>query len=235
MVELVALVKGTFQKFKLRAEVAVLDHDATKRQKLFGVELFDLIEKQKIDIRAQIEKTMDENKSNANTTEKETKPSEGHVSQVENFLKVFQTIENEITGPLEGCRADIAKMTESNFLPLLIKRRKEEFGVEIWPIVSSPKWLHESLEGDLKKALEDDTVEKNNQLGNLMNVAIKGVVKGTKTTLTKAIGKLSPEEREVETCVMVAKEEVAVFEQKRTEKLTEIEDLVSGGTTLECC
>ena len=235
MVELVALIKGTFQKIKLRAEVAVLDHDATKRQKAFGVELFDLIEKQKIDIRAQIEKTMDENKSNTNSTEKETKTTEGDVSQVENFLKVFQTIENEITGPLEGCRADIAKMTESNFLPLLIKRRKEEFGVEIWPIVSSPKWLHESLEGDLKKALEDDTVDKNNQLGNLVNVAIKGVVKGTKTTLTKAIGKLSPEEREVETCVMVAKEEVAVFEQKRTEKLMEIEDLVSGGTTLECC
>ena len=68
-----------------------------------------------------------------------------------------------------------------------------------------------------------------------MTAALKSVVKGTKTTITKAIGKLLPEEREVEACVTVAKQEVAVYEAQKTEKLVEIEGLVSGGTTLECC
>jgi len=39
----------------------------------------------------------------------------------------------------------------------------------------------------------------------------------------------------VEACVSVAKKEIAVFEVAKTEKLTELEALVSGGTTLECC
>ena len=68
-----------------------------------------------------------------------------------------------------------------------------------------------------------------------MTTALQGVVKGTKTTLTKAIGKLSPEEREVEACVDAAKRDISVFEEKKSEMLLENEILVTGGTTLECC
>lgn len=249
MVELIALVKGTFRKFQLQAEVAVLDHDVAKRQKAFGIELYDLIEKQRVDTRAQIEKTREENGTKGTDDSASASPSE----TVESFLKIFQTIENEIRGPLEACKADVDRMTEANYLPILIQKRKEDFGVQVWPIVSEPKWLHESLEGDVRAALAEKatttstttttvngettttTTSREDQLNNFVSAAIKGVVKGTKTTITKAIGKLSPEQRELETMVKVAKDDIAIVEAQKTEKLTEIQDLVAGGTTLECC
>ena len=229
MVEFVTLLKDTFQKFKLQAEVAVLERDSTNRQRAFGVELYDLIEKQTIDMRKDIETTLEKQK------DPKVQPED-----VENVLQVFRTIENEIKGPLESCRADIegimGKEVLGNVHKMMVEKRKGDFGVEIWPIVSQPKWLHESLEQDFQKALsEQKDPETPTDLNGLMNVAIQGVVKGTKTTIAKAIGKLSPEEREVEACVSVAKKEIAVFESAKTEKLTELEALVSGGTTLECC
>ena len=225
MVELSAIVKGTVRKFQLQAEVVALEFEASKRKRAFGVELFDLIEKQRINMRAQIEKTLEE-------TESKT-PQD--VQTFEKFLTVFQTIENEIRKPLEACRTDVAKMSESHYLPILIQRRKEDFGVEIWPIVTSPKWLHESLEGDLKKAFNEKTVEQKNQLENLVKVAMHGVIKGTKTTITKAIGKLSPEQREVENLVKISKRDVAVFEEQKIAKMREMEELYLDGVTLECC
>jgi len=259
MVDFLTLLKGTFRKFQLQAEVALLDRDATNRQRAFGIELFDLIEAQRVTMRAQIEKTMEgddpksdaEEVANANTN---SQSANGSVtaSDVETVMRVFQTIENEIREPLDACRKDIQDLRHAaRGLPIpeiLLKRRKEEFGIAVWPIVSKPKWLHESLEEDLKKALADhDTKERSSDgssngskngtelLGNLVTGAIKSVVEGTKTTITKAIGKLSPEEREVEACVTIAKQEVAKFEEQKIEKLSEIEELVSGGTTLECC
>eukprot|EP00531_Pseudo-nitzschia_arenysensis_P007973 CAMPEP_0116145444 /NCGR_PEP_ID=MMETSP0329-20121206/16594_1 /TAXON_ID=697910 /ORGANISM="Pseudo-nitzschia arenysensis, Strain B593" /LENGTH=252 /DNA_ID=CAMNT_0003641045 /DNA_START=176 /DNA_END=937 /DNA_ORIENTATION=- len=252
MVEFIELVKGTFRKFQLQAEVAVLDHDVAKRQKAFGIELYDLIEKQRVDTRAQIEKTMEENSTKEGTGDSASAPS-SPAETVETFLKIFQTIENEIRGPLEACKADVDRMTEANYLPILIQKRKEDFGVQVWPIVSEPKWLHESLDGNVRAALAEQqttsttttttvngettttTATREDPLNNFVSAAIKGVVKGTKTTITKAIGKLSPEQRELETMVKVAKDDIAVVEAQKTEKLTEIQDLVAGGTTLECC
>lgn len=225
MVQISALVKGTVRKFQLQAEVVALDFDAKNRQRAFGLDLFDLIEKQRINMRAHIEKSLEES---------ENKTPED-VQTFEKFLTVFQTIENEIRKPLEACRADVAKMSESHYLPIFIQRRKEEFGVEIWPIVTSPKWLHESLEGDVKKALNENNAEQKNQLENLVKVAMHGVIKGTKTTITKAIGKLSPEQRDVENLVKIAKKDVAVFEDIKMAKMQEMEELVLDGVTLECC
>lgn len=243
MVELTALLRGTFLKFKLQAEVAVLDHESHKRQRTFGVELYDLIEKQKKDLRAEIETTIEESKSNGNGVTPE---------DMESVMKVFQTIENEIAPLLEACRADVEKL-ESNTTPLkdiLIQRRKEDLGVAVWPIVTSPKWLHETLEEELRDTLAgaetkenqtaSETASENNKnnntlAGDLLNAAIKGVAKGTKTTITKAIGRLCPKQREVEACVKVAKKDVAVIKEQKIVKLSEIEELVMTGNTLECC
>jgi len=232
MVELTALLKGTFLKFKLQAEVAVLDHESHQRQRTFGIELYDLIERQKKDLKAEIAKTLEESKSPDGVTPED----------MEGVMKVFQTIENEIAPLLEACRADVEKL-ESNATYLkdvLIQRRKEDFGVEVWPIVTSPKWLHETLEEELMGTLNNaETKEKDNAkdtlAGDLLNAAIKGVAKGTKTTITKAIGKLCPKQREVEACVKVAKKDVASITDKKSVKLSEIEELVLTGNTLECC
>lgn len=254
MVDFLTLLKGTGRKFQLQAEVVVLEHDATNRQKAFGIELYDLIEAQRVKMRAQIEITIEESKP------KGAPEQAGGLTadDVETAMKIFQTIENEIKDPLEACRSEIAKLEEipAPVKQLLIKKKKEDFGVAIWPIVSEPKWLHETLGEDLKAVLANNSSTNNinardtpgsnitdtpgsnitdTSIGNLMFTALKGVVKGTKTTITKAIGKISPEEREVEACVTTAKREMSVYEDRKMEKLSEIEALVAAGTTLECC
>ena len=240
MVDFLTLMQHTFRKFQLKAEIALLDRDSTNRQRAFGVELYDLIERQRRQIRQQIidenSKNKSNNDNNTNNNNNNSDPTTKTTQDVEQLLRVFQTIENAIRVPLEVCRKEVDDMEASTpkFPPIFIQRRKEEFGITIWPIVSEPQWLHESLEKDLT-ALAAAENNKDKTIGDFMTTALQGVVKGTKTTLTKAIGKFSPEEREVEACVDVAKRDISVFEELKTEKLLEIERLVSGGTTLECC
>jgi len=262
MVNFLTLLKDTFRQLQLRAEIALLDRDATNRQRAFGVELYDLIERQRGTMLAQIEETIERSNNpnnsggGATTAAATTTPSHSGGSMspadVEGVMRIFQTIENEIRVPLDACRKDVGDMEASvpRFPSLLIQRRKEEFGVAVWPIVSKNQWLHESLEEDLNNVLSktkknnnnngnndnnDNTRDISKDIGNLVTTALKGVVEGTKTTITKAIGKLSPEECEVEACVTLAKRDVAVYEDTKKEKLSEIEALVSGGSTLECC
>jgi len=242
MVDFMTVVKGSLRKFQLQAEVALLEREASNRQRAFGVELYDLIEAQRLSKDAQIDRTLRE--SNQEDTPEARK-------NVEGFLKLFEAIENEIREPLDNCRKDVAGMEESvpKFPPLFVQRRKEDFGVEIWPTVSKPKWLHESLEHDLKKAM-DETAKKEEEaaargeaggtspkvdVNKMVTGALNAVVKGTVTTINKAIGKLSPEQQALEDCLKAAKKDMASVEEKKREKYSEIEALVAGNQTLECC
>lgn len=249
MVDFMTVVKGSFRKFQLQAEAALMEREITNRQRAFGVELYDLIEAQRVSSEGQIQKTLEENK------QEDTPEARQSVNE---FLKLFQAIENEIHEPLEKCRKDVANMEESSpkFPPIFVQRRKEDFGIEIWPIVTKPKWLHESLEHDLKTAVaETDKKHKEEKaaavargedpataapspkvdMNGLLTGTLNAVVKGTVTTINKAIGKLSPEEREVEACVKAAKKDIAAIEERQREKHVEIEALVAGNHTLECC
>ena len=241
MVEFTTLLQNTFRKFQLRGEIALLDRESTNRQRAFGVELYDLIETQRVAIQKQAEEEAKESNSDP----------EKLTDDLSKVLRIFQNVENAIRQPLEACRDEIESMEASApmpFPPVLIQRRKEEFGVEIWPIVSQPQWLHECLQQDLEGAMAEKSRSQNadgnttksaadakKELGDLVNIAVRGVVKGTKTTIAKAIGRLSPEEREVEACVDRAKKDMALLETEKAQKFTEIEDLVEGGSTLECC
>ena len=86
-------------------------------------------------------------------------------------IAIVQTIENEIKEPFHACHEDISIMESQipPFLPSFIKHRKEEFGIEIWPIVSS-------VEDELKVALaaNRDKCNKNNShsdCGNIVTTA----------------------------------------------------------------
>ena len=237
MVDFMTVVKGSVRKFQLQAEVALLDREAANRQKHFGVELYDLIDEQRKAADAEIERTL------RDSNREDTPEARQHVTD---FLKVFQAVENEIREPLERCQKDVASMEAKGFPPIFVQRRKEDFGIEVWPIVSMPKWLHESLDHDLKTAIADQaqkdkeaatrgTSPETVDAKNLVAGALNAVVKGTVTTIHKAIGKLSPEQRAVEACVKAAKKDVTVVEERKLEKLSEIESLVVGNQTLECC
>eukprot|EP00535_Pseudo-nitzschia_heimii_P001446 CAMPEP_0197185518 /NCGR_PEP_ID=MMETSP1423-20130617/12108_1 /TAXON_ID=476441 /ORGANISM="Pseudo-nitzschia heimii, Strain UNC1101" /LENGTH=242 /DNA_ID=CAMNT_0042636605 /DNA_START=229 /DNA_END=957 /DNA_ORIENTATION=- len=241
MVDFMTVVKGSFRKFQLQAEVALLERDASNRQRAFGVELYDLIEEQRRASDAEIRETLRQN--NVEDTPEARESADG-------FLRIFQAVENEIREPLDRCRNDVSSLKGKGFPPLFVQRRKEDFGIEVWSTVSEPKWLHESLDRDLKTAMaadqtqrkdrgaatdSPDEAKKKDAAANLVAGALNAVVKGTVTTINKAIGKLSTEERAVDALVKAAKKDVAVFEDKKLEKLMEIEVLVADNRTLECC
>eukprot|EP00536_Pseudo-nitzschia_multiseries_P011149 jgi/Psemu1/326340/estExt_fgenesh1_pg.C_3650002 len=166
----------------------------------------------------------------------------------------FLGVERRRADSLEECRRDIQKLhegaaTTTAALPVpvpqplvsvFVNKRKEDFGLAIWPIVSQPQWLHERLGEELEaESMLHNTNNNNNNNNKTMldtvAVARRAFVEGTKTTITKAIGKLSPEERAVEACVDRAKKDVAVLTAEQQQKQNEINELVLGGTTLECC
>mmetsp|Transcript_5537 Transcript_5537/g.13687 ORF Transcript_5537/g.13687 Transcript_5537/m.13687 type:complete len:223 (-) Transcript_5537:158-826(-) len=219
MVQLMALVNGTVRKLQLQGEIALLDRESKQRQKFLGVELYDLIEEQHQALR-------DEAAKHENP--------EQLVENCESVLAVFRNVERAISEPLEACRRDVQKLVEGNapVASFLIQKRKEDFGVAIWPIVSEPQWLHERLMEDTKG--ENFSLNEK-AIGSTMNKMARSLAEGAKTTITKAIGMLSPEERAVESCVERAKKDVATLKAEQDQKEREIDELVSGGTTLECC
>ena len=247
MVDFLTLIQNTFRKLQLKVEIVLLDRDITNRQRKFGIELYDLIEKQRRALHTQLEKDYGTTNDDDNDNDKLKKAIA--VDDITQTLKLFQIIENEIKIPLEVTRKEINNMLESSvkFPPLLIQRRKEEFGITIWPIICEETlWIHETLEKDLSLKNKDAanananaSANANNDnttiVSNFMNVAIKAIEKGTKSTLKKVVGKLSSEEREVEACVDKAKSDIKVIENQKLEKLYEINSLLNENTTLECC
>jgi len=243
MVDFLTLLQQTFRKFALKAEIAlVLDRDIANRQRKFGVDLYDLIEKQRTIVQQQINDELQKKEENGNQDDKEkreattAKEQADTVDNVQQLLQVFQTIENEIRLPLEATQQEIDDMQLSKpaFPPIFIQRRKEEFGITIWPMISdSTMSLPESLEKEFQKTEHASSTGTTPAL-DFMNKAVQGLVKGTKATLKKAVGSLSPAEREVEACVDVAKQDIQLLEAKKLVKTKELEQLVDSGTTLEC-
>ena len=202
MVAFVELVQQTFRKFQLQFEIALIDRDITNRQRKFGIELYDLIEHQRQQVTADLN----------------------------NEKVFFQTIENGIRGPLDTARQELHDMAQSTppFPALFLQRRKEEFGLEVYPIiVQKTQLVHEQVEADLLRK-DPQTV------GAFAKTAMTGLLKGTTQTLTAAVGKLSPEERKVDACVQDAKHDLQIFEEQKHLKVQAIQRLVESGTTLEC-
>mmetsp|Transcript_11267 Transcript_11267/g.12759 ORF Transcript_11267/g.12759 Transcript_11267/m.12759 type:complete len:247 (+) Transcript_11267:37-777(+) len=245
MVDFLTLLQQTFRKFALKAEIAlVLDREIANRQRKFGVDLYDLIEKQRTTVKQQINDELQKKEENGNQDDKEKREGTTAKEQadtvdknVQQLLQVFQTIENEIRLPLEATQKEIDDMQLSKpaFPPIFIQRRKEEFGITIWPMISdSTMSLPETLEKEFQKTENASSTGTTPAALDFMNKAVQGLVKGTKATLKKAVGSLSPAEREVEACVDVAKQDMQLLEAKKLVKTKELEQLVDSGTTLEC-
>lgn len=225
MVDFLTLVQSTFRKFQLKYEIVVFDIEITNRQRKFGVDLYDLIDAQRIKLL------------------KEHDDDDDDIQELLAIVKVFQTIENEIKVPLKAVTKDIKELETKSVPALLIQRRKEEFGISIWPtIVETTLSVQETLEKELTAELAPAVSKNQNKstnstsrkFGDFMNTAMTGLVKGTTTTIKNAVGQLSSEEREVAQCVDEATRDIKFLEEQKQEKVTLIEILVSSGTTLEC-
>merc|ERR1712232_1401385 len=135
MVDFATLVKNTFRKLQLQAQCAILDREITKRQRSFGVELYGLIETQRQELRQSV------------LSKDDTGNPQQAANDVESMMKVFQGVENDIRVPLEVCQKEVREMETSQppSHPYFIQRRKEQFGVTIWPTIEERLDLPESL------------------------------------------------------------------------------------------
>jgi hypothetical protein len=221
-------IQNAGQRAKLNGEILLLDRDMTARKKLFGVEIYDIIDA--------IEK---KNKTSILTT-----PA------------LFKGIEAQISTPLQGCRKEIgllegdkagkeselamlevkrerdtkgnigtwvsrsstdAKLTvEIAYLERQIKQRKEQFGIEIWEIIAQPT----SIVGNVTAETQNKSA-----LGKVTG-ALGGITKGVASNISSGLGKLSPDERAVQECVNKAKEDVGFMERSKDRKLDIIKNLV---------
>ncbi len=220
------------RKAQLHAEIGLVDRDLAARKRAFGVELYDKIAAQRRrtsgleaaaagvfqaienSIRVPLEAcTEDVRRLELERDEKNREKELIEIRQEKAALG-----ENAATNTLSKRVSNQATLTQLSvqvtFLEREMKQRKEKFGLEVWDIVSSPQWLHDTISNETK-----------NSTGAMGTVAgaVGGLVKGTKGTIAKTLGKLSSKEREIEECVAKAKEDVRFLETKRANKVTEID------------
>ena len=231
MVDFLTLLQSTFRKFQLKYEIVVLDIDINNRQRKFGVDVYDLI--------------YDSHRKAAAATA----AADADEETAELLVRLFKqailvpfptTIEHDIKISLAAVCRDVLAMEKKNVPDVFIKRRKEEFGVSIWPIiVKTTLSIQETLEQQqhdilsvASAAATDTTIATPS---DFVTTAMTGLLQGTASTINKVVGKsISSEERKVQQCVIDVKQDIKLLIEQRQEKVISIETLVSGGTTLEC-
>ena len=231
MVDFLTLLQSTFRKFQLKYEIVVLDIDINNRQRKFGVDVYDLI--------------YDSHRKAAAAAA----AADAGEETAELLVRLFKqailvpfptTIEHDIKIPLAAVCRDVLAMEKKNVPDVFIKRRKEEFGVSIWPIiVKTTLSIQETLEQQqqdmlaVASAAAADTTTATP--GDFVTTAMTGLLQGTASTINKVVGKsISSEERKVQQCVIDVKQDIKLLIEQRQKKVISIETLISGGTTLEC-
>ena len=232
MVDFLTLLQSTFRKFQLKYEIVVLDIDINNRQRKFGVDVYDLIYDSHRKAAAAA--------AAADADEEETAELLVRLFKQAILVPFPTTIEHDIKIPLAVVCRDVLAMEKKNVPDVFIKRRKEEFGVSIWPIiVKTTLSIQETLEQQqqdmlaVASAAAADTTTATP--GDFVTTAMTGLLQGTASTINKVVGKsISSEERKVQQCVIDVKQDIKLLIEQRQKKVISIETLISGGTTLEC-
>ena len=230
MVDFLTLLQSTFRKFQLKYEIVVLDIDINNRQRKFGVDVYDLIYDSHRKAAA----------AAAAADAEETAELLVRLFKQAILVPFPTTIEHDIKIPLAAVCRDVLAMEKKNVPDVFIKRRKEEFGVSIWPIiVKTTLSIQETLEQQqqdmlaVASAAAADTTTATP--GDFVTTAMTGLLQGTASTINKVVGKsISSEERKVQQCVIDVKQDIKLLIEQRQKKVISIETLISGGTTLEC-
>lgn len=228
-------ISSTARKAQLHAEISLVDRELASRKRAFGVELYDKIASQNKRasgleaasavlfqaIENSIREPLTACSDDVRRLELEYDEKKREKELIEIRQEKAALGENPASNTISrriANQANLAQLAvQTTLLEREMKQRKEQFGLEIWDIVSSPQWLHETVSKETK-----------NSTGAVGTVtgAVGGLVKGTKGTIAKTLGKMSGKEREIEDCVNKAKEDVRFLEMKRSNKVTEI-DLIN--------
>jgi hypothetical protein len=226
------------RKAQLHTEISLVDRELIARKRAFGVELYDKISTQRkqtnqleaatAGVFQAIENTIkdplttcsdDIHRLELECSEKKREKELIEIRQEKAALGEKNAATNTMSKRITN-QATLAQLAvQTTLLEREMKQRKEQFGLEVWDVVSSPRWLHETI--------PHETTKKNSTgdggLTGTVSGAVNGLLKGTKGTIAKTLGKMSSKEREIEECVNKAKEDVYFLETKRSNKVTEID------------
>lgn len=215
-------------KTKLNGEILLLDRELVARKKLFGIELFDLIDdldaKSKDSllktpalfkgIEKQIQEPLDKCRADVHVSAGEKAEKESKLATVE------VRKERDTKGGIGAWVSDSGTQGQLNvqitMLDRTMKQRKEQFGIEIWDIIAQPSGLTDNVNSEMKK--------KKGGLGAVTGV-IGGLGKGVKSTVENGLGKLSSDERAVQQCIEKAKEDIGFIERSKERKQSIIDGL----------
>lgn len=225
-------VGNAAKRAQLNAEMALLDREMATRKKAFGVELYDLISAQHAKNRVHADDTSMEAmvldlpsvfKHMEKDMEEPLQKTSKEVRVMEREKRDLQQQAARIEAQKEKSFSDSAKSVELSarvaYLDREMKIKKEQFGLDAWEAAVDSKWMHETLAEGVHNAKDG--------LG-MITGAVGGLVKGTKGTVTKTLGKLSAEEREIEQCVNKAKADVKKIQDKKDMKNRELEAIIAG-------
>mmetsp|Transcript_15628 Transcript_15628/g.29637 ORF Transcript_15628/g.29637 Transcript_15628/m.29637 type:complete len:238 (-) Transcript_15628:154-867(-) len=229
------IVGDAANRAKLTGEIALIDRQITTRKKAFGVELYDVIDKQ--------EKQKNNGSGSMLQTPEIFKTIEHEIKEpLEKFSKAIRVlelkkrgVENEVelvgarqyrdvgTPASAGVGKNVAEKAKEAQLFVQIKYldrqmliQKEQFGLAVWDMVSEQQWIHE--------ALVDETKNKSG-LG-IITGTVEGLTKGIRGTVVKTLGAVSSDEREVAACVNKTKEDVKSMMENKQRKERAVADIV---------
>jgi len=214
-------MENAARRGQLNGEIVMVDREIAARKQELGVELYDLISDQhkarsiihtpdalrkiEIKIKGPLESCSKDIKAlQATITKNEDEAFKTDPKQVDNTRAIGQKISTtakELVG-LSKLYFEV-KQAERQ-----MKSRKEQFGLEIWDIITGV------TNADADKPKKDGWKAVKSSIG-----------KGVKGTAVYAVAKMDKDEKDVKACVKRAKEDVQLLEDKKQQKLNQITGL----------
>ena len=224
------------KRAQLTGEIKMIERDLVNRKKALGVELFDTIEAQSkskagaiLQTPAAMKTIEREIRGPLNICTEEVYKLDLEKKDLENQLELLQarqdrekfSSENSWTRKITDGATETKIWAQLKLIEGSMKSKKEQFGLEVWDTLAQPAWLHDTLK-------QESAGKKS--IGAAMGGVVDGVVKGTKGTVGKVVGRLSTEERQVEEVVKKAKSDIDFLEESKRRKQAEIDRIVNKQT-----
>lgn len=206
---------------KLNGEILLLDRDLTARKKLFGVEIFDLIDalddKNKSNIvsmpgifksvEAQMKEPLGDCRKDVRTMKAEKLAAEDELATLE--VRRERETKATVGTFFSNTSADASLNMKITMLERKIKARKEEFGLDVWRIVGQDSSITAKVTAETRKS--------KTSIGKVTGV-LGGLTKGVASGVASGLGKLSKDERAIQECLEKAKEDIGFIERSKERK-----------------
>eukprot|EP00543_Licmophora_paradoxa_P004570 CAMPEP_0202449852 /NCGR_PEP_ID=MMETSP1360-20130828/8541_1 /ASSEMBLY_ACC=CAM_ASM_000848 /TAXON_ID=515479 /ORGANISM="Licmophora paradoxa, Strain CCMP2313" /LENGTH=248 /DNA_ID=CAMNT_0049067913 /DNA_START=27 /DNA_END=773 /DNA_ORIENTATION=- len=237
-------VKNAAVKAKINGEISLIDREISNRKRSFGVELFDLIESNSSDSRkmpalfrateSQLEGPLNRCRKDIMDLDRESRTHSRELDQIEAKRErqgraITPGEQAQRAGEWISDAGTSSKLeVKVALLKRKIKQRKEEFGLEIWDIVSGDATQVDFVATDAAAAPAARGKSIKGALGGMGKSVRSKIDEGVKTVkagVSDNLSKLNKVEQEIQKCIDQAKNDVNRVLNKRQSKEREIANL----------